>query len=86
MSRNVKFTDRCLYFITKKQHRLVQIDIQAVIAQIKAGEKHPEHHEEGKVLGVAVADFFVEDEDNIWMLFEESTVEKYDSFDLSRPS
>lgn len=83
MCRNVQFTDKYLYFITKKLHRLIQVEIETLIGRIKDGEKHPEHHEEGKVIGVAVADFYVESEDEIWMLYEDSTVEKHNNVDLS---
>lgn len=85
MSRNVQFTENYLYLVTKKLHRLIQIDIRSVIEKIKAGETHPEHHEEGKVLGVAVSDFYVEDDENIWILYEESTVEKHGA-ELSKNS
>lgn len=76
MSRNVVFTDNYLYFITKKHHRLVQVDLRAVFDKIKAGEECPPEHEEGKVLAVAVVDFTVDDQEQVWALCEDSTVEK----------
>lgn len=84
MSRNIHFTDDYLYMVTKKLHRLVQINIRHIINRIKNGESCPQSVEEGKVLGIGVADFFIENDDNIWILGEDSTVEKYGDLQLSR--
>lgn len=78
MSRNVVFTDNYLYFITKKLHRLVQVDLQAVFDKVKSGEECPPENEEGKVLAVAVIDFTVDEKEQVWILGEDSTVEKLD--------
>ena len=82
MSRNVVFTDHHLYFVTKKLHKLVEINIAAIIEKIKEGESNQVDHEEGKFLGVSVADFLVEKDGTVWLLNEDTSVEKLGS-DLS---
>ena len=76
MCRNVVFTDKYLYFVSKKHHRLVQIDLIAAFEKIQAGEECPSENEEGKTLAAAIVDFCVDDDGSVWALCEDSTVEK----------
>ena len=76
MSRNVKFTDRYLYFITKKLHRLIQIDLHSIFEKIRNGDDCPQDNEEGKTLALAIIDFVVDEESSVWALHEDSTIEK----------
>lgn len=76
MARNVVFTDSHLYFVSKKLHRLIQIDLNAIFDKVRAGEQCPPQNEDGKVLSVAVADFAVDEDNQVWTLGEDSTIEK----------
>lgn len=76
MTRNIMFSQNFLYFITKNHHRLVQIDLEKTVQKVKAGEQCPPENEEGKILGVAISDFTVDEEGTVWVLCEDSSVEK----------
>ena len=47
MGRNVFLTDSHLYFVCKKRHRLLHIDLQQAISQAAAGESHSKDQEIG---------------------------------------
>ena len=87
MNRNLVFTDRFLYFISRKQHRLIRVELEPIFDKVRAGEQCPPDKEEGKVLGMAIVDFSIDDEGTVWALFEDSTVEKLGTESpLCRPS
>ncbi len=75
MSRNLLFTGNFLYMVTKKLHKLVQIDLAQAVQRIKSDQKS-DGEAEGKVLEVEVTDFVVEKDGSVWTLTSDSTVEK----------
>ena len=74
MGRNILVTDSRLYFVTKKLHRLIQIDLKEAIGQANAGVVHNKDQETGTVLAFEVADFCVDSDDRVYVLTEDSTV------------
>lgn len=84
MGRNIHFSDKYLYFVTKKLHRLVQINIHEVIAKAQAGEVPAKDHEEGKVLAFSVADFDVAEDGTVTVILEDTSVEIVGNESVSR--
>lgn len=82
MGRNVVFTDHHLYFVTKKLHRLVEIDLARVVEKIHSGtgEGNATGAEEGKIIGTEVVDFEVDPQDGaVVTLFENGDLELIDN-------
>lgn len=78
MSRNVYFTDQKLYVVTKKLHRLFEIDIIKAIEQVKSGGAQTGDSEQGELLGTEVTDFAVDSDDqSIWILYENGSIEHH---------
>lgn len=75
MGRNVVFTEQYLYFVSKKGHRLIQIDIKDAIEKAKSGQNLGKDQEDGKAIAYDVADFCVDADGQVYVISEESIVE-----------